>query len=288
MSVFPSVRALSPEPPPLDERGVIERLRASCLAVHVRRGQGSGFLIDPRGFVITNRHVVGPWPVAVLEFADRTRCLARVLRSSRNLDLALLLALSPPGNLPSLPVARRKPDYGERVLAFGNPLSLEGTLTQGIVSHPGREMRPGAFFVQTDTSVNHGNSGGPLVDKEGFVLGVTSFGLRDATNLNFAVSAVHLWQWMPILEVNPQRLQESRYCPVCGFTNLDPGTWCLRCGATLREVSFDKIAEALKAAPSQGPAPAPLQVVDCPTCRHRVPPGARFCRRCGSSVQGAP
>jgi len=171
MSMFASVSALAGEPPPLDERAVIQRLRQACLMVHMPGSQGSGFLLDPRGFAITNHHVVGRSPVAILEFHDGTRCWARVLRSSRNRDLAMLLASPAPTGLPWLALATAPPEYGERVMAFGNPHSLEGTLTQGIVSHPGR-LRSGALFVQTDTSVNAGNSGGPLVNLNGEVIGI--------------------------------------------------------------------------------------------------------------------
>lgn len=287
MSMFASVRALAGEPPPPDERAVIGRLRQACLAVHMARSQGSGFLLDPRGFVITNHHVVGRSPVAVLEFHDRARCWARVLRSSRNRDLALLLTSTPPAGLPWLAPATAPPEYGDRVMAFGSPHSLEATLTQGIVSHPGR-LRNGALFVQTDTSVNAGNSGGPLVNSRGQVVGVNSFGMRDATNLNFAVSATHLWEWMPILEVHLPRLHEALYCNVCGFTNLDPGTWCGRCGAGLTPFRISPRMEELLQTRSEAPSAAPGGPRDCPTCGCRVAAGQDYCRRCGSAARGAP
>ena len=289
MSEFATVRSLKPAAPaPTPEgRTVIERLRAACVAVRLPGGQGSGFLIDPRGFVITNQHVVGSAPVAVLDLADKTRCVARVLRSSRKLDLALLLISAELPPLPTLPLAVREPEYGERVLAFGNPMSLEGTLTQGIVSHPGREM-DGVTMIQTDASVNPGNSGGPLVSSEGFVLGVNSWGLRDATNLNFAIGARHVRDWLPVLEVHLPRLRGARYCNICGFANLEPGPHCLRCGAATRELKIPPEVEKMQLAPpSAGREAVERRQVSCSVCRQPCLSDARFCRRCGATLEGA-
>lgn len=139
-------------------------------------GQGSGFIIDPAGFVVTNNHVVGEADRVTVELSDGRQLPARVVGADPKTDIALLkieagvqLPTVPWGNSDTLRV-------GEPVLAMGNPFGLGGSATAGIVSARGRQIGAGPYddFIQTDASINPGNSGGPLFNTQGEVVGVNT------------------------------------------------------------------------------------------------------------------
>ena len=139
-------------------------------------GQGSGFIIDPAGYVVTNNHVVGQADSVKVELADGRQLPARVVGTDPKTDLALI-KIEAGGDLPT--VAFGNSDQlrvGEWVLAMGNPFGLGGTATAGIVSARGRQIGAGPYddFIQTDASINPGNSGGPLFNSQGQVVGVNA------------------------------------------------------------------------------------------------------------------
>ncbi|MCO6419735.1 DegQ family serine endoprotease [Siccirubricoccus sp. KC 17139] len=139
-------------------------------------GQGSGFIIDPAGYIATNNHVVGEADTVKVELADGRELPARVVGTDPKTDLALIKveAGSP---LPAVSFGDSdKLRVGEWVLAMGNPFGLGGSVTAGIVSARGRQIGAGPYddFIQTDASINPGNSGGPLFNAAGEVVGVNS------------------------------------------------------------------------------------------------------------------
>jgi serine protease Do len=156
-----------------------------------QRAIGSGFVIDPDGYIITNAHVVSGAQVVqvVLSTSDpgdnslrsilsaRTNIVpARVVGVSREIDLALLKVENV--RVPALPIAPyRNLHQGEVVLAFGSPEGLRNTVTLGVVSSVARQTDPDSpmVYIQTDAAINPGNSGGPLVNVDGAVVGVNTF-----------------------------------------------------------------------------------------------------------------
>ncbi|MEW6281850.1 MAG: trypsin-like peptidase domain-containing protein, partial [Candidatus Eremiobacterota bacterium] len=221
------------------------------------------------------------FPGAAVRFYDNTMRKARVVRSSRRCDLALLQILDPPADLAYLSPDRIEVRYGEPVYAFGSPLQFADTLTRGVVSHPLREIK-GVRYIQTDASVNVGNSGGPLVNEQGRLLGLNTWGVADATNLNFAVSVEHLIPWMETAD-NAELLQKGRYCVVCGWLNENAGKWCSSCGTEHQDHSeFDEWQPEQENADS-----APAQAgegTECATCHKNVPAGKSYCPHCGTRV----
>jgi putative serine protease PepD len=139
---------------------------------------GSGFLIDAR-HIVTNEHVVDGAETVSVRFANGDEVRASVVGSDPSTDVALL-ALAEPRRAKPLELGSTKAlSVGDPVVAIGSPFGLEGTLTAGIVSALDREIRaPNGFaiggVIQTDAALNHGNSGGPLLDREGRIVGVTS------------------------------------------------------------------------------------------------------------------
>jgi serine protease Do len=143
-----------------------------------RRGQslGSGFIIDPSGIVVTNNHVIEGADEINVVLQDNTTIRAELLGADPRTDLAVLrVRHSAP--LPSVPFGDSDTaQVGDWVVAIGNPFGLGGSVTAGIVSARGRDIRQGLYddFIQTDAAINRGNSGGPLFNLQGEVVGINT------------------------------------------------------------------------------------------------------------------
>jgi serine protease Do len=137
-------------------------------------GAGSGFIVSPDGVILTNAHVVRDADEVTVKLQDRREYRAKVLGSDTKTDVAVLKIDAK--NLPVVPLGNtRNLQVGEWVLAIGSPFGLESTVTAGVVSAKGRSL-PGDSvpFIQTDVAVNPGNSGGPLFNTRGEVVGINS------------------------------------------------------------------------------------------------------------------
>jgi serine protease Do len=137
-------------------------------------GAGSGFIVSPDGVILTNAHVVRDADEVTVKLQDRREYRAKVLGSDPKTDVAVLKIDAK--NLPVVPVGNsRNLQVGEWVLAIGSPFGLESSVTAGVVSAKGRSL-PGdqVPFIQTDVAVNPGNSGGPLFNTKGEVVGINS------------------------------------------------------------------------------------------------------------------
>lgn len=138
---------------------------------------GSGFIVDPKGVVITNNHVIDNADEVTVTLNDGREFKASIKAVDRETDIAVLQLDAPPAKLPFVTfgdsnVAR----VGDWVLAIGNPFGLGGTVTVGIISARNRDIDAGNFddFIQTDAAINRGNSGGPLFDMAGRVIGINT------------------------------------------------------------------------------------------------------------------
>lgn len=137
-------------------------------------GAGSGFIVSPDGVILTNAHVVRDADEVTVKLQDRREFRAKVLGSDPRTDVAVLRIDAK--NLPVVPLGNtRNLQVGEWVLAIGSPYGLESTVTAGVVSAKGRTIdQNGVQFIQTDVAVNPGNSGGPLFNTRGEVVGINS------------------------------------------------------------------------------------------------------------------
>jgi S1-C subfamily serine protease len=143
-------------------------------------GQGSGFVNDQEGHIVTNAHVVDGAEQVEVTFSDGTILSADIVGEDLNSDLAVVKVEQLPESIGPLPLgAMRDLAVGQTVVAIGNPFGLEGTLTRGIISALGRNIPALTPFsipqsIQTDAAINPGNSGGPLLNLEGEVIGVNA------------------------------------------------------------------------------------------------------------------
>ena len=138
-------------------------------------GAGSGFIISPDGVILTNAHVVRDAKEVTVKLQDRREYRARVLGSDPKTDVAVLKIDAK--NLPVVPVGKSSDlKVGEWVLAIGSPFGLDSSVTAGVVSAKGRSLPDDSNvpFIQTDVAVNPGNSGGPLFNTKGEVVGINS------------------------------------------------------------------------------------------------------------------
>lgn len=136
---------------------------------------GSGFIISPDGYILTNHHVVNGADEIVVRLADRKSFDAKIIGSDKASDVALLKIDAK--DLPTLTMGKsQKLKVGEWVLAIGSPFGFDHTVTAGIVSAKGRSLPSENYvpFIQTDVAINPGNSGGPLFDMDGKVVGINS------------------------------------------------------------------------------------------------------------------
>ena len=154
-----------------------------------RRGAGTGFLVDASGLILTNHHVVDGAERIIVRLSDGRALRARTVGSDPDTDIALIKIDSPTplpyatlGNSDTLRV-------GEWVVAIGNPLAYEHTVTVGVVSFLGRKLFDSSFdrYIQTDAAINLGNSGGPLINARGEVVGINAAVSSRATSIGFAV-----------------------------------------------------------------------------------------------------
>ena len=178
-----SRRRRGAEPGPFDETNPAPQSPNA-----VRPQSGSGFVIEADGQILTNYHVIQNAERIMVKFSDGRSLQARVLGIDPDTDIALIkvdaknLPVAPMGDSETLRV-------GEWVCAIGNPLAYEHTVTVGVVSYLGRKLFDSSLdnYIQTDAAINFGNSGGPLINGRGEVVGINSAISQRASNIGFAV-----------------------------------------------------------------------------------------------------
>jgi S1-C subfamily serine protease len=159
-----------------DARGVVSVITTTANGVE----QGSGIVLDTSGYILTNQHVVEGQRSVRVSFSNHDNVKAKVIGTDASTDLAVLKVDLPASALHPLPLGESSTvQVGDAVVAIGNPFGLDRTLTAGIISAVHREISaPNNFAIrdalQTDAAINHGNSGGPLIDRSGAVIGINA------------------------------------------------------------------------------------------------------------------
>lgn len=201
----------------------------AVISIETPSGKGSGFLINKEGYAITNAHVIqGETRVSAILYLNSPGGLARrriedveIVAINAFFDLALLRLSLPADLKPNHVILGNGDDVqaGDAVFAVGNPLGLERSVTQGIVSNRSRNLE-GQLYLQTDTAINPGNSGGPLFNQRGEVIGVTSRGAHAslADNLGFAIPIAYVKEFVRHREA----FAFDKANPNSGYRYLDP------------------------------------------------------------------
>ncbi len=152
---------------------------------------GSGVVLDPKGIIVTNEHLISKATAIKIKFINGKEYDAQVLGSDPEFDMALL-KVTEKSDLPFLKVTKRRPArVGERAIVIGNPYGLSSSVTMGVVSAVGRNLkidnRVYANLIQTDAAINPGNSGGALLDVEGNLLGIVTAIYGEGKGIGFAI-----------------------------------------------------------------------------------------------------
>jgi serine protease Do len=178
-----------PEGPFRDFRDFFDKFFGEMPKSYKARSLGSGFIIDPKGYVVTNNHVVDGADKIKIILVGGKAYQATIKGRDPKTDLALIQIVKPPADLPFLKMGDSDAmQVGDWVLAVGNPFGLAHTVTQGIISAKGRVIGAGPYdnFLQTDASINPGNSGGPLLNLKGEVIGINTAILASGQGIGFA------------------------------------------------------------------------------------------------------
>ena len=173
-----------------DFSSVIENEIRGVVTIKTDVSQGTGFIITSDGYVITNAHVLSDATVANVFTFNGDVHSSQLIGHDSEMDVALLKIS---GSFFSLTIGDSDDvKIGEKVIAIGNPLGLSFTATEGIISAIDREGINGLpYYFQTDVSLNPGNSGGPLINSEGEVIGINNFKISGAESLGFAFEINH-------------------------------------------------------------------------------------------------
>jgi serine protease Do len=169
----------------------------------LKQGAGSGFIVDPRGLVITNNHVVEGAVIIRVRLEDGRSYDGDVLGRDPLTDLALIRLRGKPENLPVVKLGDSSAmRVGDFAVAIGNPFGLASSVSLGIVSALDRNIHAGPYdqFLQTDAAINPGNSGGPLFNLKGEVIGINTAIVGNGTGIGFAVPSNVAKALMPQLE----------------------------------------------------------------------------------------
>ena len=170
-----------------------------------QQGMGSGFVVHPDGYIVTNAHVVAQTAKRKIIFADGTKHDARIVAIDHRHDLAILKIIDNISHLQPIKLGTSIDlMVGETVIAIGNALGYQHTVTTGVISAMNRELRPQknvrfTGLIQTDASINPGNSGGPLLNVLGQLIGINTAIRADGENIGFAIPVDHLRQLLPEL-----------------------------------------------------------------------------------------
>ena len=171
-----------------DFSAIVDDVLQSVVSVKTNVGQGSGAIIDRKGYVATNVHVInGASSIKALTYSGNTYDANTLVGYDENADIAVLKINAPDlralnfGNSDEVKV-------GEKVIAAGNPAGLAFTVTEGIVS-AFRTSQNGIKYIQTDVPINPGNSGGPLINTKGEIVGINNFKVGGFEGLGFAISS---------------------------------------------------------------------------------------------------
>ncbi len=175
-----------------DFSGIIEEAVKGVVTIRTEVGQGTGFIVTDDGYVVTNAHVLSGGVNIIAITSEQQTLSATLLGYHTKLDVALLKI---EGDYSELILADSdEVQVGEKVIAIGNPLGLQFSVSEGIVSgihRPGIDGETKAY-IQTDAALNPGNSGGPLINKKGEVIGINNFKIGNTENLGFALESNYI------------------------------------------------------------------------------------------------
>ncbi len=171
-----------------DFSGIVENSIPSVVTIRTDVSQGTGFIVEERGYIVTNAHVLADGTLVNVITYEQEIIKADLVGYDTFFDIALLKI---PGTYDTLKFGNSdKVQVGEKVIAIGNPLGLQFSVSEGIISAVHRQGPNGLdVYIQTDAALNSGNSGGPLINNKGLVVGINNFKIGGSESLGFALES---------------------------------------------------------------------------------------------------
>ncbi|RMG84188.1 MAG: serine protease [Bacteroidetes bacterium] len=212
-------------------QAIITQYQDVLIQIATPYSTGTGFYLRSPNLVVTNEHVVRDNREVVIEGARLPKQLARVLFTDQKLDLAFL-EMPAKADLPEVRLsAGSEVKAGDRVIALGHPFGVKFSVTQGIISNSAHEQ-DGVRYLQHDAALNSGNSGGPLVNTAGEVIGVNTFVVREGENMGFSLPVEYLAELLDLYADHAGKI--AARCLSCSNLVLEDtieDTYCPHCGA---------------------------------------------------------
>ncbi len=213
-------------------------LRNAVFKINTGSGSGTGFYLKNYDVIVTNFHVIEGNKQVAIEDQQKDRYLAKVVFGNPKTDIAFLRADKPefPSSVNFDQI--REVNNRDEVWVIGYPFGMPFTETKGVVSNS-KQLMDGRHFIQIDAAVNPGNSGGPVVDDQGNLLGVTTAKFTNADNMGFAIPTEIVQEELESLKANGD-FKYSIKCNSCKNLVFDKTDYCPNCGAQIDEHLFDE------------------------------------------------
>ena len=248
---------------------IIAKMKDNIVIIrHPNGGHGTGIILDNRGIIVTNSHVVEDCRTVGIRTNNEKAYLGRVVLADKTVDYAFIICSE--AKRDASPVLSQRNDIkeGETVIAIGHPFGYDFTITKGIISSVKREIND-VCFMQTDAAINPGNSGGPLLDTSGEILGINTIYIKDAENLAFAVPiryVIEAYNNLPQEEL----WIEGAYCCACGKMNEKEAKYCKHCGDDIQPERFSNLVYE--------------DTGICTSCDYLNPQDVQYCVKCGTKL----
>lgn len=215
-----------------------QNIHESVFKIITSSGTGSGFIVNGKDYIITNYHVIEGNKKVAVEDHLKNRHLAQVVMVNPEVDIAFLQIDGFKNNLNGIALDKAiEVRNTQKIYINGYPFGMPYTVTEGIVSSPSQPMG-NRYFIQTDAAVNPGNSGGPMLDENGVLLGVTTSKFNDADNVGFGIKHTDL-----IAEMETFHFLDGKYrvkCNSCDSYLETESKFCTNCGNKIEASVFQE------------------------------------------------
>ncbi len=251
---------------------IYKKVNPSVVSIETKVAIGSGVFFKGNTLIATNRHVVGNASEVIVRFHDSKETSAQVIQSFLDVDLAFIRVTEWPDKL-ILPTGCESAAEGETVFAIGCPKGLASSITMGTVSSAGRLLRK-IKYIQHDAAINGGNSGGPLFNSKGELVGLNTYNWVDSQGMGFAIPIPVINNKYKERREQIDKSRNMRYCPLCGCSTERSVRYCDNCGVDLNR--YDKSGI------NQDRFSAYRAQCSCGCERQNE---EKYCRRCGQSFK---
>jgi serine protease Do len=271
---------------------LLDKVIPSVVQIMTPTGQGTGFVINENGLIITNKHVVGYNKFVQIRNNEEDIRYGQVVAANPYIDLAVVYSEGTFNNKLKL-ADSSEVRLGESVVAVGHPYGYDYTISQGIISSIGRKDVNPTFkdvgFFQLDMGINPGNSGGPVLKRtNGEVIGMVTMGVLNADNIGFAVPSTYNKQYLDeIAAYDRDTLVKKIYCSICGNLNPHETKYCQKCGAKIETLTLEQFVKSMPKDVQPGKEKKGIEVegqVKCPSCGAENKKESRYCEKCGTTL----